>query len=332
MNPIETTNKEECIYHLPCMSPFQNGRPMTPLENIVQGTIHTIENLSDHKKYDIITYILNGSSFELISNIFCSILSNSNSSEFILNIRDFCNNLLSPHVVNHTDEQHENFKSISETKEIQEIEKKIEPIIKNEEEKKDNEENKECDIVDDKNDEDIDQEVSEANSNNSGSDIESDNESDIDSNKQVKSNTVLNTALMIGKITSLVNKKAKITLSDNRVGIFPNNFDYYGKIGNDVRVSIKFENKEKNLLILNFINTQFKKDEEVNGTISINKDITYVNIPGIKKATFPKNFKHTGLKNGMKVSCSIYNTYDYKDNDENVIGLCANLSFISIIS
>jgi len=83
MNPIETNNKEECVYHLPCMSPFQNVCPMTPLENIIQGTIHTIENLSESKIYDIITYILNKSSFELISNIFYCILSNSNS-EFLL--------------------------------------------------------------------------------------------------------------------------------------------------------------------------------------------------------------------------------------------------------
>ena len=103
-----------------------------------------------------------------------------------------------------------------------------------------------------------------------------------------------------------------------------------------MRVSIKPENKDKKILILNFINKHFEIDDEVTGIISINdsNDI-YVNVPGIKMASFPKKFtEFTNLKfrDGMKVSCSIFKTYDYKEKNTNkIVGIGANLTFNSII-
>lgn len=139
---------------------------------------------------------------------------------------------------------------------------------------------------------------------------------------------------IFGKIVSIDDStKAKVRLSDGKEGSFPTNFKYYGKIGDKVRVYIKFENKEKKMLILNFVNIHFEKDDEVTGIISVNdSNVVYINVHGIKMATFPKTFNHTGLRDGMKVSCSVYKTYDYKEkNSNNVVGLAANLTFKSII-
>ena len=88
---------------------------------------------------------------------------------------------------------------------------------------------------------------------------------------------------------------------------------------------------------LNEINSgeEFEKvyDEELEEINDSNE--IYVNVPGIKMASFPKKFtEFTNLKfrDGMKVSCSIFKTYDYKEKNTNkIVGIGANLTFNSII-
>ena len=139
---------------------------------------------------------------------------------------------------------------------------------------------------------------------------------------------------IFGKIVSKDKDfRAKVLLDDERIGYFPTNFKYYGEIGDKVRVSIKPENKDKKILILNFINKHFEIGDEVTGIISINElNVIYVNVPGIKMASFPKKFNHPGLKDGDKVSCSIFKTFDYTDKQtNNIVGIGANLTFNSKI-
>jgi hypothetical protein len=320
MNQIETDNNEECNFYIPSGSPFSNLRPMTPIDVLIQNLYHTLDNLSNERIYEIQQY-----TFNRLNNF----------------------NQYTDYDADHVDEHHkDNFKSISISKENSDIEVKenINEEVKDDEKEVNDDDEEEISNANSSSDSDSETEAEtesipniESNNKTETMDVSNikiidekkvDIKNKIDSHVKVESNS----DLIIGKITTLKDKKAIITLPDNRIGYFPDKFDYYGKLDDKVRVSIKFENKQKNLLILNFINTQYTKDDVVIGTISISKDITYVFTPAIKKATFPKNFSHTGLKNGMKVSCSIFNTYDYKDADNNVIGMGAILSFISIIS
>ena len=153
----------------------------------------------------------------------------------------------------------------------------------------------------------------------------------------VKVDFSINTTFIFGKIVSIdEERKAKVLLDDKRIGSFPTNFKYFGKIDDKVRLTIKLENNEKRMLILNLINIHFEKDDEVTGIISINdSNEIYVNVPGIKMASFPKKFtEFTNLKfrDGMKVSCTIFKTYDYKEKNTNkIVGIGANLTFNSII-
>ena len=148
---------------------------------------------------------------------------------------------------------------------------------------------------------------------------------------------IINTTFIFGKIVSIdEERKAKVLLDDKRIGSFPTNFKYFGKIDDKDRLTIKLENNEKRMLILNLINIHFEKDDEVTGIISINdSNEIYVNVPGIKMASFPKKFtEFTNLKfrDGMKVSSSIFKTYDYKEKNTNkIVGIGANLTFNSII-
>jgi len=309
MNQIETNNNEECNFYIPSGSPFSNLRPMTPIDALIQNLYHTLDSLSNERIYEIQQY-----TFNRLNNF----------------------NQYNDYDADHVDEHHkDNFKSISISKENSNIEVKENINV----EVKDDKKEVDDDEISNYESENEDVSIPNIESNNKTetlniSNIKIIDEKKVDIKNKINSNVKVesNSDLIIGKITSLKNKKAIITLPDNRIGYFPDKFDYYGKLDDKVRVSIKFENKQKNLLILNFINTQYTKDDIVIGTISISKDITYIFTPAIKKATFPKNFSHTGLKNGMKVSCSIFNTYDYKDADNNVIGMGAILSFISIIS
>ena len=64
----------------------------------------------------------------------------------------------------------------------------------------------------------------------------------------------------------------------------------------------------------------------------MNNSKIYVNVPGIKMAKFPDTFKHLHLEHGKKVSCSIFNTFDYTDKQtNNIVGIGANLTFNSKI-
>jgi len=337
MSKIDTNDNEKSNFHLPCGSPFNNLRPMTPLENL-QFMINQVEHML-------------GSFSNLIkSNIMINIMCNS-EIELTHNIHQWCDEYLSSQAVNHTDEQLE-FKSISQSNVTNMIEHKEETTLENNKVI-----NKE---IEDNNDDD---EISKTNSNSDNdSNVESESESASptiinsetlsqpniesitntisDSNIEVKSETIPqpkndhknNTNLLFGEITSLNKNKSIITLADNRKGSFPDKFNYYGNTGDKVRVSIKYENKEKNKLILNLINKEYKIGDIVNGTININNDNTYVNVQGIKLSKFPTKYKNKDLKNGMKVSCSIYEIYDYLDPDGNISGLLAILTFESIMS
>ena len=292
-----TNDNETNNFHLPCGSPFNNLRPLTPLENfqfLINQVEHMLRNFSNEIKFDIMINIMR------------------NNIELADNIYQWCDHYLSSQAVNRIDEQLE-FKSISESE--------TNMIVHN------------TFIEED------DDEISKANSN---SDNESNKESESESSSPTVTNSETipqpkidhenNTNLLYGEITSLNNNKALITLADNRKGSFPDKFNYYGNTGDKVRVSIKYENKEKNKLILNLINKEYKIGDIVNGTININNDNTYVNVQGIKLTKFPTKYKNKDFKNGMKVSCSIYEIFDYLDADENISGLLAILTFKSIIS
>ena len=312
----ENNQQEDSKYFLPygCGSPYQNMRPMTPIDNAIQILYYSIDRLSYEENYKIYQYLTN-------------ILFNDQQQQQQI------------YHANHADcHDKVDFQSISE-KEVKEIKLEVKEEVK-------------VHLKDDEKEED-DEEVSNANS-GSESESEPDNseskpnpehESKIESKpkyepksettKSKQSSTKVDTSTFIfGKIVSIDDgSKAKVRLSDGREGSFPTNFKYYGKIGDKVRLSIKYENKDKRMLILNFINIHFEKDDEVTGIISVNdSNVVYINVHGIKMATFPKTFNHTGLRDGMKVLCSVYKTYDYKEkNSNNVVGLAANLTFKSII-
>ena len=313
----ENNQQDDGNYYLPCGSPFQNMRPMTPIDNMLWSILC---ELSDFKLGDVQNLIQN-----------------------MIYERERQRQQQQQHIydANRTD-CHDNvaFESITEKKEVKEEDSKAE--VKEE---------VMIHLNKDVEKEEDDEEVSNANS-GSESESEPDNtESKTESkskpeskpkyepksepNKSKQSSTKVDTSTFIfGKIVSIDDgTKAKVRLSDGREGSFPTNFKYYGKIGDKVRLSIKFENKDKRMLILNFINIHFEKDDEVTGIISVNdSNVVYINVSGIKMATFPKTFNHTGLRDGMKVSCCVFKTYDYKEkNSNNIVGLAANLTFKSII-
>jgi hypothetical protein len=322
MNPIEITKQEEGNYYLPCGSPFQNIRPMTPIDNVILNLYHTMANLSDDIIYQIQQY-----TFNRLNNF----------------------NQYTTYDADHVDDHHkDDFQSISEKEDIKEqikenINVESKEVVKDETKvhiKKD----------DDEKDDDDDEEVSKVNSGSeSGSEpcSESDSEQDnFEPKSEPKSETkyepknskakvdTINTTFIFGKIVSKdKDSKAKVLLDDERIGYFPTNFKYYGEIGDKVRVSIKPENKDKKILILNFINKHFEIGDEVTGIVSINdSNVIYVNVPGIKMASFPKKFNHPGLKDDDKVSCTIFKTFDYTDkHTNNIVGIGANLTFNSKI-
>ena len=335
MDPIEITKQEVGNYYLPCGSPFQNIRPMTPIDHVIQNLYHTLDNLSNDRIFEIQQYT------------FLRLNNNSNQSAV--------------YDEDHIDDHHkDDFQSISATKE--DIKEQVKENINiNVDVKEEDSKVKVIEEVkvlinkvvekDDVNGTDDDEEVSNANSRSvSESDSEPDNsdpkpkyEPKSDSNKTkskqgaVKVDFSINTTFIFGKIVSIdEERKAKVLLDDKRIGSFPTNFKYFGKIDDKVRLTIKHENNEKRMLILNLINIHFEKDDEVTGIISINdSNEIYVNVPGIKMASFPKKFtEFTNLKfrDGMKVSCTIFKTYDYKEKNTNkIVGIGANLTFNSII-
>ena len=306
-------------YYLPCGSPFQNMRPMTPIDDML---FRTFCELGDYKLGEI-QYMIQNLLFERERQ-------RQQQQQIYDANRADCHDKVA-------------FESITEKK-VKEVERKVEV-------KEDVKININKDV---EKEDDEDDEVSNANS-GSESESEHDNtESKTDSksepeskpkyelktepnNSKQSSSKVDTSTFIFGKIVSKDKDfKAKVLLDDERIGYFPTNFKYYGEIGDKVRVSIKPENKDKKILILNFINKHFEIDDEVTGIISINdsNDI-YVNVPGIKMASFPKKFtEFTNLKfrDGMKVSCSIFKTYDYKEKNTNkIVGIGANLTFNSII-
>ena len=295
MDPIDTTQKNQ--FYLPPMSPF-NGM-LSPIDSLIQHTMYTINGLDPQVR----------------KNMLIQILQNLNNNDITQEIIYEAENLLClNHEENYIDSPHEEKnKSVSDEDQNDDDEKF--KSISDEEE--------------DQNDDDDDDELIEPN--NIIKPLPINNFTAI-MKEQVNSNidiieTNLEDNFMIGKITKLVNEKATITLDDGRIGSFPDKFRYFGKLNDDVKVFIKFENKTK--LILNLINKIFKKDEVVEGTIHISGNITYVNIPGIKRATLPQNYMHN-LKTGTKISCKIYETYNFTKEDK-IIGISAKVSFNSTI-
>lgn len=341
MNPIEITKQEEGNYYLPCGSPFQNIRPMTPIDHVIQNLYHTMANLSDEIIYQIQQYTF--------------LRLNNNSNQYPTYDAD------------RVDDHHkDDFQSIS----AEEISKEqVKENINIEFKEVVKEEVK----VQIKKEDDDDEEVSKVNSGSeSGSESESEpdiseskTESKIESkieskpkyepksepNKSNQSSTKENTPKFIfGIITSFdndVRTNVKILIDGKtEVSSFPPGFKYYGNKGDKVRVSINPENK-----FITFFNTIFKEadevtgysGDEVTGFVSItsiknkdNNEVTkkfYVNnIPGIKQGSFPSGFNHPGLKNGDKVLCSIFKTYDHLDKEtkKKIDGIGAILTFKSI--
>jgi hypothetical protein len=322
-------------YYLPCGSPFQNMRPMTPIDDML---FRTFCELGDYKLGEI-QYMIQNLLFERERQ-------RQQQQQIYDANRADCHDKVAFESITEKKVKEEELKVDVKEEECKvKVIEKVKVLFNNDVEKDDADNADNADDADDTND---DEEVSNANSRSvSESDSEPDNsepkpkyEPKSESNKSKskqgaeKVDTSINTTFIFGKIVSIdKDSKAKVILDDERIGSFPTNFKYYGKIGDKVRVSIKFENKDKRMLILNFINIHFEKDDEVTGIISINdSNVIYINVSGIKMATFPKTFNHTGLRDGMKVSCSIYKTYDYKEkNSNNVVGLAANLTFKTIL-
>jgi hypothetical protein len=302
MDPIDTTQKNQ--FYLPPMSPF-NGM-LSPIDSLIQHTIYTINGLDPQVR----------------KNMLIQILQNLNNNDITQDIIYEAQNILClNHEENYIDSPHEEKNKSVSDEDQNDDDEKFKSIS-------DEEENQ--------NDDDDDDDDDELNNN-----IEANNiikplpitnftaimKEQINSNNNDIIETNLEDNFMIGKITKLVNEKATITLEDGRVGSFPDKFRYFGELNDYVKVFIKFENKTK--LILNLINKIFKKDEVVEGTIHISGNITYVNIPGIKRATLPQNYIHN-LKTGTKISCKIYETYNFTKEDK-IIGISAKVSFNSTI-
>ena len=123
-------------------------------------------------------------------------------------------------------------------------------------------------------------------------------------------------------------KSAKLE-DDDSIGYFPKNFTCPGKNDDVIRVTIKSIKDDKT--ILNFMNIHFEAGDIVEGIFQNGKNSPFVNIDGIKLGKFPSNFIHPNLQHGDKISCKIFTTFDYKNNDNKICGLGAMLSFLNKI-
>ena len=143
----------------------------------------------------------------------------------------------------------------------------------------------------------------------------------------------------IGKIVNLEEMKAEIHLNEYKeyYCYFPNGFKYYGEKDDKVRVSLRFINHTDKKIALNFINKVYEKDTILEGIYrnkmdKQNHSISFIEIKGVKHASFPKNFIHE-LEDGDKISCKIYDIFDFKERETNKItGIGLTLSFIQKIS
>ena len=143
----------------------------------------------------------------------------------------------------------------------------------------------------------------------------------------------------IGKVVNLEEMKAEVQLNEYNgyYCYFPNGFKYYGEKDDKVRVSIRFIDHTDKKIILNFINKIYKKNTILEGIYrtkidKYNRSISFIEIKGVKHASFPKNFIHE-LKDGDKISCKIYDIFDFKDTETNKItGIGLILSFIQKIN
>lgn len=142
----------------------------------------------------------------------------------------------------------------------------------------------------------------------------------------------------IGNIVNLEEMKAEVRLNEYKgyYCFFPNGFKYYGEKDDDVRVSLRFINHTDKKIALNFINKVYQKDTLLEGTYrtimdKYNHSISFIEVKGVKHASFPKNFIHE-LEDGDKISCKIYDIFDFKDREKNkIIGIGLILSFIQRI-
>jgi hypothetical protein len=143
----------------------------------------------------------------------------------------------------------------------------------------------------------------------------------------------------IGTIVELEEMKATVQLSeyDNYQSYFPNGFKYYGEQNDKVRVSLRFINHTDKKIALNFINKVYEKDTLIEGIYRTkldknNHSISFIEVKGVKHASFPKNFIHE-LEDGDKILCKIYDIFDFKERETNKItGIGLTLSFIQKIN
>lgn len=142
----------------------------------------------------------------------------------------------------------------------------------------------------------------------------------------------------IGTIVNLEEMKAEVCLNEYKgyCCYFPNGFKYYGKKDDEVRISLRSINHTDKKIALNFINKVYEKDTLLEGTYRTiidkqNRSISFIEVKGVKHASFPKNFIHE-LEDGDKISCKIYDIFDFKDRETNKItGIGLTLSFIQRI-
>lgn len=148
-----------------------------------------------------------------------------------------------------------------------------------------------------------------------------------------------NKEFYIGTIVNLEEMKAVVVLNEYNgyYCYFPNGFDYYGEKDDKVRVSLRFINHTDKKITLNFINKVYEKDTILEGTFRTKMDkhnhfISFIEVKGVKHASFPKNFIHE-LEDGDKISCKIYDIFDFKERETNKItGIGLTLSFIKKIN
>jgi len=142
----------------------------------------------------------------------------------------------------------------------------------------------------------------------------------------------------IGTIVNLEEMNAEVRLNEYKgyCCCFPNGFKYYGEKDDKVRISLRSINHTDKKIRLHFINKMYKKDTILEGiyrTImdKYNHSISFIEVKGVKHASFPKNFIHE-LEDGDKISCKIYDIFDFKDRETNKItGIGLTLSFIQRI-
>lgn len=141
----------------------------------------------------------------------------------------------------------------------------------------------------------------------------------------------------IGTIIDLCEMKASVQLKEysGYHCYFPNGFKYYGEKNDKVRIQLRFINHTDKKIILNFINKVYEKDIVIEGIyrtkIDKNNHISFIEVKSVKHASFPKNFIHE-LNDGDKISCKIYDIFDFKERGTNKItGIGLILTFIQKI-